>query len=580
MTQPGRSGTAAGVLLRNWTLWALALILVLAACLRLYGLLPVQRGLRAAQDYDEGVWASTAQLMLQGHLPYRDFFATLPPMGIYLLAAELRLVYVPWGSGSGLMTTRYASVLYGLVTVVVVYWLGRRLAGRGAGLLAAGLLAVDGMVIGMDRMAMLEPPLNLFSVLALWAYLNAFDREPDETKGLAVLAGVLAAVASLVKTPGMVVILALVSVSLLRRRWREALVLTASFAAFWLALSAYFLLQCPGEFLKQVYLFQFLRPADGVVSRLSRVYDVWHYGQAWLSVRLGIAGALLVASRYAQDCASRYAQDGASRDAQDCASRYAQDYGWLALRRREARPWLVVVAWAGYTGLLIMANGSYYPQYYVQLAVPLCVLGGGLLDARLWPGERQREGNSRRRWPMPCLVDRTRLGSAVLALVLMAGLVSGQLLQQPAQIAALLGQTNSTYVDVADQIWRNSAADARVLVFEPNYTFLSSRPPAGTQAGRFLVDSYGEMLYVNLGIAEKPVLELARSVLTAKKGQLQATFWGASAQQQALTAFEQAAFVVVDGRARYQLQPQTLATIQARSEEVFASGVASLRQRR
>jgi len=556
MTQPGRSGSAAGVLLRNWTLWALALILVLAACLRLYGLLPMQRGLRAAQDYDEGVWASTAQLMLQGHLPYRDFFATLPPMGIYLLAAELRLVYVPWGSGSGLMTTRYASVLYGLVTVVVVYWLGRRLAGRGAGLLAAGLLAVDGMVIGMDRMAMLEPPLNLFSVLALWAYLNAFDREPDETKGLAVLAGVLAAVASLVKTPGMVVILALVSVSLLRRRWREALVVTAGFAAFWLALSAYFLLQCPGEFLKQVYLFQFLRPADGVVSRLSRVYDVWHYGQAWLSVRLGIAGALLVASRYAQDCASRH----------------AQDHGWLALRRREARPWLVVMAWAGYTGLLIMANGSYYPQYYVQLAVPLCVLGGGLLDARLWPGAQQQSGGRSTRW--------LAVGRAVLLLVLLAGLTSGQLLQQPAQIATLLSQTNSTYVDVADQIRRNSVADAKVLVFEPNYAFLASRPPAGAQVGHFLVDSYGEMLYVNLGIAERPVLELARSVLTAKKGQLQATFWGASAQQQALTAFEQAAFVVVDGRARYQLQPQTLAAIQARSEEVFASGVASLRQRR
>jgi 4-amino-4-deoxy-L-arabinose transferase-like glycosyltransferase len=523
-------------------LWALALILVLAACLRLYGLLPVQRGLRAAQDYDEGVWDSTAQLMLQGHLPYRDFFATLPPVGIYLLAAVLRLVYVPWGSSLGLMATRYASVVYGLATGVLVYLLGRRLAGRAAGLLAAGLLAVDGMVIGMDRMAMLEPPLNLFSVLALWAYLGAFDRASDEARGqrLAALAGVLAAVASLAKTPGMVVILALVSVSLLRRRWREALILAASFAASWLALSAYFLAQCPGEFVKQVYLFQFLRPADGVVRRLSRLYDVWHYGQAWLSVRLGTAGALLV--------------------------------GWLALRRREAQPWLVVLAWAGYTGLFMMANSSYYPQYYVQLAVPLCLLGGGLLDARLWPGGRQRWGIPKTR----CLT----LGGVALTLVLLAGLVSGQLLQQPAQIATLLSQTDSIYVDVADQIRRNSAADARVLVFEPNYAFLASRPPAGAQVGHFLVDSYGEMLYVNLGIPERSLPELAYSVLMAKKGQLQATFWGAPAQQQALAAFEQAAFVVVDGRARYQLQPQTLAAIQARSEEVFSSGIASLRQRR
>ena len=96
---------------------ALLAILALAAFLRLYNLIPVERGLRALQDYDEAVWDGSAQLLLQGYLPYRDFFATLPPMGIYMLAAVLRLVYVPWGSGLGLMATRYASVTYVLISV-------------------------------------------------------------------------------------------------------------------------------------------------------------------------------------------------------------------------------------------------------------------------------------------------------------------------------------------------------------------------------------------------------------------------------------------------------------------------------
>jgi len=91
----------------------LILIMALAVYLRLYNLLPVERGLQFLQDYDEAVWDSTAQLMLQGYLPYRDFFATLPPVGIYLLAGVLRLVNVPWGNGVGFMATRYASVIYG-----------------------------------------------------------------------------------------------------------------------------------------------------------------------------------------------------------------------------------------------------------------------------------------------------------------------------------------------------------------------------------------------------------------------------------------------------------------------------------
>jgi len=60
---------------------------------------------------------------------------------------------------------------------------------------------------------------------------------------------------------------------------------------------------------------------------------------------------------------------------------------------------------------------------------------------------------------------------------------------------------------------------------------------------------------------------------------LQPTFWRSPAQEAVLTAFERADYVVIDGRARYQLQPQTLTMIQSRSAEVFAFGVASVRKK-
>jgi 4-amino-4-deoxy-L-arabinose transferase-like glycosyltransferase len=516
----------------------LLLVLMVAAWIRLTNLVPVRRGLLALQDYDEAVWDSTAQLWLQGYLPYRDFFATLPPVGIYLLAGVLRLVFEPWGSGLGLMTTRYASVLYGLLTIALVYLLGLRLSGQAAGVIAAGLLAVDGMVAGIDRLAMLEPPLNLFSVLAMLAYVPPSgplrDRRPRHWQ--LALAGSLAAVAALAKTPGVVVVLALITVSLLRAQLREAITIAVGFALAWLVLSAYFLVRCPNDYLRQVYLFQLIRPPDGVVSRLARLLLIWNYDQTWFTLRLGILGGLCI--------------------------------GLLTVWRRDARPWWAIIAWAGFSLLLIVANSSYYPQYYVQWAVPLCLLGGGLLDSRmglLWPP-----------WARPRGIGP---GMMLLLGIVFVGILGGHAVRQYQSIMHTVEHTDSTYARVAQYIQESSSPDAQVLVFEPNYTLLSSRTPAGARQGRFLVDSYGEMLYVNLGLEGRSLGDLAEAALAGHKPDLQPTFWHLPAQEHVLAAFSRADYVVIDGRARYQLHPQTLSVMQSRSTEVFAFGVASVWKR-
>jgi hypothetical protein len=329
------------------------------------------------------------------------------------------------------------------------------------------------------------------------------------------------------------VILTLLSISVLRRRWREAVFVAGSFGLAWLALSAYFLVQCPEDFVKQVYFFQLLRPADGVVNRLARLYQIWHYEQAWLTVRLGILGGLCI--------------------------------GLFTIGRRQARSWWVVMAWAGYSLLLILANSSYYPQYYVQWAIPLCLLGGGLLDARLLA--IRSDGTK---------VKSLTLGRWMLIAVVVLGLLGGQIVSQYRAIEQAVAGVESTYLRVADYIRRHSSPDAMVLAFEPNYTFLSSRAPAGAGPGRFFVDSYGEMLYVNLGIEYRSLSDLVKGML-GDKPQLQPTFWREPAQDSVLSAFDHAAFVVIDGRARYQLSPPILARVRARTEEAFAFGVAAVR---
>ncbi len=528
-----RTGAPAG-----WVRWRLALVLglvvVLAGYLRLRGLVPMNVGLLYPQDYDEAVWGTTAQLMLQGYLPYRDFFATLPPLGIYLFAVALRVVYVPWGSGIGFMAMRYASVLSGLLSLGAIYRVGRKLAGRWTGIAAAAILALDGMAVAMDRRVMLEPSLNLFSILAVGTYLHvaeATDRRVCR-RGIALAAGALSAMAALAKTPGMVVILALLTVSLLRRRWTEAILLVIGFGVSWLVICAPFLLRCPGDLLRQAYFFQLLRPPDGMLRRTTRLLDIWRNDRAWLTVRMGALGT-------------------------------AWTLAWVGLRRR-THLWWAILAWLGYAVALLLVNGSYWSQYYVQLVPPLSLLAGSLIGAP----EVHPRGS--RRWA-------TALGLVAASLVLGVGLVGGGAIAQTRATLKEIGQKSTAYTEIAEYLAQNTEPDTSILTFEPNYTFLSSRRLVGSAPGRWLVDSYGEMLYLNLGIGNMSVQELTAAVATGKRSSLQETFWRAPAQRQIEMAFERAEYVIVDGRARYQVQPPLLSRLEARSVEVLAAGVASLR---
>ena len=79
-------------LLQIVTVVLLLTILGGAGYARLWHLTPPEAGIDYAPDTDEGAYAFSAQLMLQGHWPYRDFFATLPPGGLYLFSAVLGTV--------------------------------------------------------------------------------------------------------------------------------------------------------------------------------------------------------------------------------------------------------------------------------------------------------------------------------------------------------------------------------------------------------------------------------------------------------------------------------------------------------
>lgn len=522
------------------TIAVLAAILALAAGLRLENLVPPELGVLYTADADEGIYAASAKLGLDGFLPYRNYLCSAPPVALYLFSAVLARSAAPWGSVEGFMALRYASVVSGLLTILVLYGIGALAGGRWAGWLAALLLAIDGWAVAQDRRAMLEAPMNLFSALAVLAFVLAARQRNDRRWYL--LAGALGAAAMLSKTQGMVVLAALVLAALVQRQWRPALAVALGAVGAWFVLGLPYLVSAGDDMLRQLYLFQFLRPANGDPALMLRINAIRNFPQAWLTVRLGLLGAALLLLRL------------------------------LWQRRRPAAPqddlspWLAPFFWAVLVALSFMASKTFYLYYYAQLAPPLALLAGSLLHmGEAPPPSRQAQ----------------RLLRAVPALLAMLVLVAG-MTRVSGQMAAdrqIAEATKPAHVQVAQYLRDNTPAESRILVFEPNYTFLAGREPARLRSGKMFLDSHAQMLYSNLHIKERAWGDLLAAIFRRGPQDEQALLWQEPAQQEVLDAFAMADYVIIDRRARYVLSPASLDAIEQASGELQTFDDVTVRMR-
>src|SRR5487761_871033 len=86
---------------------------------------------------DEGIILQGAQRILQGQVPYRDFFSYFTPGSYYWMAALFKVF------GSSILVARAALMVYGGVFSSVTYLLARRVCSRwNAGLAALPTLIV------------------------------------------------------------------------------------------------------------------------------------------------------------------------------------------------------------------------------------------------------------------------------------------------------------------------------------------------------------------------------------------------------------------------------------------------------
>ena len=116
--------------------------------------------------FDEGIRVEQLLLMQAGFRPVRDIFAAQGPL-------SLDSFFVPYlAFGQTLGAARAAVVIYSLLGLTAVYWVGNLLSGRLGGGLAATVLVLSPLYLKNSRLALLEVPALVPATVALGAALS------------------------------------------------------------------------------------------------------------------------------------------------------------------------------------------------------------------------------------------------------------------------------------------------------------------------------------------------------------------------------------------------------------------------
>jgi hypothetical protein len=299
-------------------------------------------------NYDQGVYFTSASLLLQGVLPYRDFVLVHPPGLLYCLAPAA-WVGVLRDPAVGLAAARWLVTVVGLVNTVLLGRLVLRWAGPMAALVAASVYATHPEAVSVERGPVLEPWLNLacLCLAAVWLGASARDRAAWRALG----AGALCGFAMSIKLTGALWVVAALAAGAPKPR-RNLFVFAAAATVAFLVLVAPLALSDLDRFFEQVVSFQLHRPPDGASSLLSRWRGMFTARGLILDSSLIVCGIAFALSR---------ARDPGCRN-----------------ERFFAAGFILLVA-------AFLASPAFWDQYNAHLAVPESALAGyGAASAWRW----------------------------------------------------------------------------------------------------------------------------------------------------------------------------------------------------
>ncbi len=539
--------------LPGWVAPAVLLaVLLVAGFGRMALLLPQDAGISEQPYDDEGVYAGASQLFLQGIMPYRDYFFAHPPVAAFSYAPAMAYHFNEWGSPTSFLVARSLSVGYSLLTLAFLFAIGLRLAGLAGGTVAGLLWALDGRVVEINRKVMLDVPMVLLACAALLLYLWARpilllggpDRAPKQVLLLLFLSGACAAMSALTKITGVACLLALlVDIGGLWVLQRKApgrgggksaavaglLSLLGGAALAGLVALGPFVLMAPSQIVRDVFFFQLLRPGDGIVEVPARVADLSSNLRNPLTLVFAVLGTAVLSGRV-----------------------------WL---RREVGMWWPVLLWTFFSVVLLTYSRSFYQHYYIQLAAPLCLLGAGVVLLPALGRKLLPVGGLRR---MRAYVVAAGL-LLFVALPLIAVQWQGIITRRPDRMFELVGR----YVNDA------IPPGAPALSTDEQFNLLAARPPSRNSTG-YLVDSYGHMISLGLGLNTRSWGDLWAAALAGKRvppaqgerSDVYGVMWRDAPQADFLDRAARVPLIVLHSTGFNRLTPATQAAIAAESQLV------------
>jgi len=190
---------------------------------------------RLGLNSDEAVYAGQAATLagVEGFPEDFSIFRAHPLLYQYTLS----LVFQVFGFSE--VAGRYLSAVFGVATLWVAYLLGKRLAGRTAGVLAVAILGVMPFHIIVARQALLETPMTLFYVATVYALIRYLDALDSDAASLwtrwawAFAVGAFAGLSFMSKEGAVILLLVVFVTTLVTRHFRfgHSIIMMGAFAA-------------------------------------------------------------------------------------------------------------------------------------------------------------------------------------------------------------------------------------------------------------------------------------------------------------------------------------------------------------
>ncbi len=492
----------------------LFVIVIIGGCFRLANLTEIS----SWHDYDEGVHSQAAVLYIQGYMPYRDFFFTHPPLILYVLSFLYRL------NGPNLGAGRMFSAVLSTLTIITVYFIGRKSGSSITGYIASAFVAFDGYTIYNSRKIMLEPTVSFFACLSYLAFLNSIEREDRGTKDwLMLLSGVFMGLSISTKMSGLFNWAPLFIYLVLRRDKRALCLFLFSSLASVSILLIPFLVSAQGEVIKQIFMFQVLRPPDGT-PRDERFAWMTSFLQDMITVNLGICSLIIIVLTYL----ITYRRSGSA-----------------------PRPHVILpILWVLSVLFMFSTAKSFYPHYIEQIIPPFALLIGNLVI------------------DVPNALSSLKGKGKTVGNILKVTLVFMFTLAVIAQLMIIESEGIPTWEDdasrrIANELIEFTWPDDRILTFDPLFTFMAERNPAG-----LMCDSYGTMLYVGLGLHKEDLTSAFARALTEREYYM----WPSNdpqAQEYIVNLVNQSDYIIIgDWISRSQLKKGTIDYILSRTSVV------------